>query len=149
MPNVGPLELGLILLAVAVPCGIGYWCMTVFRSRGKSAGAGFALGFVLTFFLSLIGAVIAVVISYAQSGPTPYATPAPSPPTLIATFGPTTGWVGKVITYDHRGFIIGGVGGVSAQGVLFYDEQGQIEWANDGMRDWVAGMPGPGSSSAT
>jgi len=42
-----------------------------------------------------------------------------------------------------------GVGGVSAQGVLSYDEQGQIAWANDGMRAWVTGMVEPGSSSAT
>ncbi len=150
MPNVGPLELGLvILLVVAVPCGIGYWCMAVFRGKGKSAGAGFALGFLLTFFLSLLGAVIAVAVSYAQSGATRYAAAAPSLTTLIATFGPTTGWVGRAVTYDDQGFMIDGVGRVSAQDVLSYDAQGHLVWAHDGMRAWVAGMVRPVLSGAT
>jgi len=56
-----------LLFAVVVSPAIGYWCMTVFRSKGKSPGAGFALGFLLTFFFTIIGAAIAVAISYAQS----------------------------------------------------------------------------------
>ena len=56
-----------LLFACVISPAIGYWCMTVFRSKGKSAGAGFALGFFLTFFFTIIGAGIALVISYAQS----------------------------------------------------------------------------------
>jgi len=67
MSNTGLEELLLWLLGVALPVCIGYWCMTVFRSKGKSPGAGFALGFLITFFFTIIGAAIAVAISYAQS----------------------------------------------------------------------------------
>ena len=55
------------LLAIAIPIAVGYWCMTVFRRKGRSAGAGFALGFFLTLFLSVIGAAIALAISYTRS----------------------------------------------------------------------------------
>jgi len=44
MSNTGLEELLLWLLGVALPVCIGYWCMTVFRGKGRSAGAGFALG---------------------------------------------------------------------------------------------------------
>jgi hypothetical protein len=56
-----------LLFAVLISPAIGYWCMTVFRSKGKSPGAGFVLGFFLTFFFTIIGAGIALAISYAQS----------------------------------------------------------------------------------
>jgi len=41
------------------------------------------------------------------------------------------------------------VGRVSAQDVLSYDEQGSIEWANEGMREWVTGIVGQSHSFAT
>lgn len=78
MPNVGPVEIFMLVLIFGIPIGIGYWCMRVFRRKLRSSGSGFALGFFLTFFLSLIGAAIAVAISYAQPSRT-----------LIATFGQT------------------------------------------------------------
>ena len=56
-----------LLFACVISPAIGYWCTTVFRSKAKSAGAGFAFGFFLTFFFTIIGAGIALVISYAQS----------------------------------------------------------------------------------
>jgi ABC-type transport system involved in multi-copper enzyme maturation permease subunit len=137
MPNLGPLEIGLLLLALAIPIVIGFWCMRVFRRKGKSPGAGFALGLLLTLFFSLIGAAIAVAISYAQAESA-----------LVATFGQSTGWAGKTITYDRQSFIISGIGRVSARDVLTYDAQGHIVWAHDGMRQWVAGMVGEGQSAA-
>jgi hypothetical protein len=152
MPNLGAPELIIIvIIGLLIPIGIGYWCMVVFRRKGKSAGAGFALGFFLTFFLSLIGAVIAMLIAYLQSpasaGAVPGAALAPSPPPpvspsaqTIATFGPTTGWYGKRIVYDAGGIVIEGVGPVSASGVLSYETQGQIEWASAAMRDWLVGV---------
>ena len=108
MPSVGWPELIIIALWLLIPLGIGYWCMTVFRSKGKSAGGGFALGFLLTLVLSLIGAIVAMLIAYlsspAPSASThPSAVPPPPPPPVspnaqtIATFGPTTGWHGKRI----------------------------------------------------
>jgi len=47
-----------VLFAAVISPAIGYWCMTVFRSKGKSPGAGFALGFFLTFFFTIVGAAL-------------------------------------------------------------------------------------------
>ena len=59
---------------------------------------------------------------------------------LIATFGPTTQWVGKTITYDNGLFTLEGHGPIPAQGVLDYDRQGHLAWAYDGLREWVQGL---------
>jgi hypothetical protein len=67
MSNMGPEELLVWLLGVALLVYIGYWCMTIFRGKGRSAGAGFALGFFLTPFFSLLGALAAVVITYTRA----------------------------------------------------------------------------------
>jgi hypothetical protein len=56
---------------------------------------------------------------------------------LIATFNATTGWVGKAITFENEQFALEGVGPLSATDVLSYDDQGFLEWANDGNRAWV------------
>jgi hypothetical protein len=152
MPNLGAPELIIIfVLAILIPVAIGYWCMTVFRSKGRSAGGGFALGFFLTFFFSVLGAVVAVLISYllgpaARTGvPAVTVTPPPPPPVsasaqTVATFGPSTGWHGKRIVYDCGSILIEGVGPVSAPGVLSYEQQGQIEWASPAMREWIVGV---------
>lgn len=154
MPNLGAPELLIIVvLSILIPIGIGYWCMTVFRGKGKSAGLGFALGFFLTLFFSLIGAVAALLVAYLSS-PAPSvansATPPPPVPTVsadaqpIAIFGPTTGWHGKRIVYDAGRILIEGIGPVSARGVLSYEEQGQIEWASPAMRDWIVNLSASG-----
>ena len=57
---------------------------------------------------------------------------------LIATFGPTTGWVGKTITFENEQFILQDYGPVTAAGVMEYDRQGHLIWPYDGMRAWVA-----------
>jgi len=57
--------------------------------------------------------------------------------TLVATFGPSTAWVGKTITYEDGRFILEGYGAISAGGVLTYDQQGHLEWAYVGLREWV------------
>ena len=64
--------------------------------------------------------------------------------TLVATFGPTTGWSGKVITWEGGVFTLQDYGPITAADVQTYDRQGQLVWANDGMRAWVesnAGAP--------
>ncbi len=148
MPNLGAPELIIIGVGFLISVGIGYWCMTVFRGKGKSAGAGFALGFFLTLVLSVLGAVIALLIAYLQSpagtvaaagGAVPPPPVSPSAQT-IATFGPTTGWHGKRIVYDAGSILIEGIGRVSAPDVLSYEQQGQIEWASPAMRDWLVGV---------
>jgi len=85
------------LIDLLIAAGIGYWCMVLFRGKGRSAGGGFALGFLLTFFFSIIGAVAAVLISYligparsayaqAPVAPqTPYAPQAPIAPQVPYT----------------------------------------------------------------
>lgn len=59
------------------------------------------------------------------------------PATVIATFGPTTGWVGKTISFQSEQFLLEGYGPISADDVLLYDEQEHLVWANDSMRAWV------------
>ena len=59
---------------------------------------------------------------------------------IIATFGPTTAWVGKSITRDAHVFVLEGHGPISAQDVMEYDRQGHLAWATDGTRAWVEAM---------
>jgi len=69
---------------------------------------------------------------------------------LIATFGPTTAWVGKSITFDKEQFILEGHGPVSTVDVMEYGRQGHLIWANDGTRAWVgAKAKGSHASHAT
>jgi hypothetical protein len=56
---------------------------------------------------------------------------------LIATFGPTTGWAGKTITYEDGAFTLEGHGRISAQDVIEYERQGHLVWPYDGLREWV------------
>ena len=56
---------------------------------------------------------------------------------LIATFGPTTGWSGKTITFENEQFILDGHGPISAADVMTYDSQGHLIWATEGTRGWV------------
>lgn len=62
--GLGARGLLIIALALLVDAGIGFWCMSVCRRKGKSAAGGFALGFLLTFFFTVVGAVAAVLIAY-------------------------------------------------------------------------------------
>lgn len=64
---------------------------------------------------------------------------------LIATFGPSTGWAGKTIDYEGGVFTLEGHGQITASDVLAYDQRGDLEWAYDGLREWVASQ----SSSQT
>jgi hypothetical protein len=61
---------------------------------------------------------------------------------LVATFGPTTAWAGKRITYESGLFTLEGLGPISAQDVLEYDRQGHIGWAYHGLREWVSEAAG-------
>jgi hypothetical protein len=69
---------------------------------------------------------------------------------LIATFGPTTAWVGKTITREGDAFLLEGYGRISAGDIMEYDRQGHLAWANDGTRAWVGSKAkGLRASSAT
>ena len=65
---------------------------------------------------------------------------------LIATFGPSTSWSGKTITYDNGVFTLEGHGVISAADVLTYDRQGHISWAYAGLREWVQQMSSGGAA---
>ena len=68
----------------------------------------------------------------------------------VATFGPSSGWAGKTITYENGVFVLQDHGPVSAAEVMRYDEQGQLVWTNDGTRAWVASRAqGPAGNATT
>jgi hypothetical protein len=56
---------------------------------------------------------------------------------LVATFGPSTTWVGKTVTYVDGAFVLEGHGPIRAQDVFEYERQGHLVWAMDGVRAWV------------
>ncbi len=56
---------------------------------------------------------------------------------LIATFGPSTGWAGRQITFEDDAFMLEGYGPLSPADVREYDRQGHLTWANDATRAWV------------
>jgi hypothetical protein len=58
---------------------------------------------------------------------------------LVAVFNETTSWSARTITYEEaqRQFILQDHGPITAQSVLGYDAQGQLDWARDGLREWV------------
>jgi len=69
---------------------------------------------------------------------------------LVATFGTTTGWAGKTITFDHGQYMLEGHGPIAAQAVLEYDRQGHLTWANDGLREMVQQtVSGPSAAPPT
>ena len=82
--------------------------------------------------------------SPTESAPPP-APPAAAPPgpeaaapvTLLATFGPSTGWVGKTITRQGDAFILEGHGPISAAAIMEYDRQGHLTWTSPGARALV------------
>ena len=74
---------------------------------------------------------------------------------LVATFGPTTTWVGKTVTYSDGAFVLEDHGPIRAQDVFEYERLGHLVWAMDGIRAWVGakaqaeGGDGPSPNHAT
>jgi hypothetical protein len=56
---------------------------------------------------------------------------------LVATFGPSTLWEGKRITYEGGVFILEDYGRIAPRGVMQYDRQGHLIWAEEELREWV------------
>ncbi len=56
---------------------------------------------------------------------------------LIATFGPTTEWMGRRITHEDDTFVLEGHGAITAAAIMEYDRQGHLLWVNAGTRAWV------------
>jgi hypothetical protein len=61
---------------------------------------------------------------------------------LVATFGESTAWVGKTITWEEEQFFLEGYGGIVAERVVDYDRQGHLIWPYPGMRAWVYARAG-------
>ena len=68
---------------------------------------------------------------------------------LVATFGPTTGWVGKRITFENGTFVLEDHGPIRATDVFDYERQGHIVWAMSGMRAWVSARAQAGGDLVT
>jgi len=64
---------------------------------------------------------------------------------LIATFGPSTGWAGKTISFENEQFVLEGHGPITAANVVEYDRQGHLVWASEGTRGWVGARAAPPS----
>ena len=64
------------------------------------------------------------------------------PAVLIASFNSTTAWAGRTITFDNQQFVLDGHGTIAAAAVADYDRLGQLDWAYDGLQDWVAQVAG-------
>lgn len=56
---------------------------------------------------------------------------------LVATFGPTTAWVGKSITWDDDRFVLEGYGRIPAAALVDYDQHGHLQWASAELRSWA------------
>lgn len=56
---------------------------------------------------------------------------------LIATFGPTTAWLGRRITREGDICVLDGHGPITADEIMEYDRQGHLVWVNAGARAWV------------
>jgi hypothetical protein len=70
---------------------------------------------------------------------------------IIATFGPSTAWVGRAISFDDGRFSLEDVGQIEPHAVVDYDRQGHLQWAYAGLREWVyqtAGQPAPAAAPA-
>ena len=61
---------------------------------------------------------------------------------LVATFGPSTTWGGKSITYEDGQFVLEGQGPITVWSLTEYDRQGHLRWAYDGLREWAYGLAG-------
>lgn len=56
---------------------------------------------------------------------------------LVATFGPTTAWVGRTITWDGSQFVLEGQGRIPAAALVDYDQHGHLHWASAELRSWA------------
>ncbi len=69
-------------------------------------------------------------------------------PLVIATFGTTTAWAGKVITYQEGLFTLQDYGPINSVDVLRYDQQGHLIWADSAMRALVESLARVSQSDA-
>jgi hypothetical protein len=58
---------------------------------------------------------------------------------LVAVFNQRSDWSGKTVTYEdaRHQFILEDRGAIGAQALLGYDAQGQLDWAEESLREWT------------
>ena len=58
---------------------------------------------------------------------------------LVAVFNEKSDWSGKSITYEdaQHQFILQDRGPIAAQALVGYDAQGQLDWAEESLREWT------------
>ena len=61
----------------------------------------------------------------------------------VARFNESTGWAGKLITYDENQLVLEGHGPIRAADVIAYDKHCQLAWPRAEMRDWIVRGPSP------
>ena len=70
-------------------------------------------------------------------------------PVVFATFGPTTKWSGRAVTYEGGQIVIEGHGPVTANAIMYYDRCGNLTWAHAGLRKQVEAMATPAGLPST
>ena len=68
---------------------------------------------------------------------------------LIATFAPTTEWVGKTITREAGVLVLEDYGPISAADVLSYDRDGQVLWADEGLKESMRELAGASADAVS
>ena len=58
---------------------------------------------------------------------------------LVGIFNQRSEWSGKTLTYEdaQRQFILQGHGPIRVEDLLDYDARGQLDWADEGLREWT------------
>ncbi len=59
---------------------------------------------------------------------------------LVATFGPSTAWAGRTITFESSHFVLQGHGSIRATDVMDYAAAGTLRWQSEGTRAWVGAL---------
>jgi competence protein ComGC len=62
---------------------------------------------------------------------------------IVATFRAGTPAAGQTVEYDNEAFRVTGGGQLTAQQLWEYDQAGQLEWAQGGLREWAFGLAQP------
>jgi len=68
---------------------------------------------------------------------------------LVATFGPSTSWAGRGITYENGQFTLEGYGLIPVAGLLDYDRRGQLTWMSPELRTWAFSFAHWAATTAT
>ncbi len=68
---------------------------------------------------------------------TPVAAGSAAPPRVVATFNSRSSWAGKQVVYRAPRLSVEGAS-VSAGKLIDYDRRAWLDWAHDGLREWLA-----------